>query len=74
MPKEERNSEAYRQFWKDLGDGKMKSGEFKRVNKKGEEIWIFGTYAPISGVNGQIVRLLKIAQDITHYKNKQERW
>ncbi|MFM8743261.1 MAG: PAS domain S-box protein [Cytophagales bacterium] len=72
MPKDERNSEAYRQFWKDLSDGKMKSGEFKRVNKKGEEIWIFGTYAPISGVNGQIVRLLKIAQNITHYKNKQQ--
>ncbi|MFM7850670.1 MAG: PAS domain S-box protein [Flammeovirgaceae bacterium] len=70
MPKEERNTEAYRQFWKDLSDGKMKSGEFKRVNKRGEEIWIFGAYAPIWGLNGQIVRLLKIAQNITHYKKQ----
>lgn len=70
MPKEERNTEAYRQFWKDLGAGRMKSGEFKRINKKGEDVWIFGIYAPVRGSNGQISRLLKVAQDITKYKKK----
>lgn len=70
MPKEERNTDAYRQFWKDLSVGKMKSGEFKRVNKKGEEVWILASYSPVRGTNGQIVRLMKIAQDITKYKKK----
>jgi methyl-accepting chemotaxis protein len=71
MPKEERNTEAYRQFWKDLGAGRMKSGEFKLINKMGEEVWILASYSPIRGSNGQIARLLKVAQDITKYKKKQ---
>jgi PAS domain S-box-containing protein len=70
MPKDERNTESYKQFWKDLGSGKMKSGEFKRINKRGEEIWILASYSPVRGTNGQITRLMKIAQDITKYKNK----
>lgn len=70
MPKEERNTEAYRQFWKDLGAGRMKSGEFKRLNKMGEEVWMLATYSPVRGSNGQIMRLMKIAQNITQYKKK----
>ena len=70
MPREERNTDAYRQFWKDLGMGKGIAGEFKRINKKGEEVWILASYAPVRGNNGQVSRLLKIAQDITKYKKK----
>jgi PAS domain S-box-containing protein len=70
MPKEERNTEAYRQFWKDLNAGRIKSGEFKRINKMGEEVWIFAGYSPVRGSNGQITRLMKIAQNITQYKKK----
>jgi len=70
MPREERNTDAYRQFWKDLAMGKGIAGEFKRINKKGEEVWILASYAPVRGKNGQISRLIKIAQDITKYKKK----
>jgi methyl-accepting chemotaxis protein len=70
MPKEERNTEAYRQFWKDLNAGRIKSGEFKRINKMGEEVWIFAGYSPVRGSNGQITRLMKIALNITQYKKK----
>jgi len=70
MPREERNTDAYRQFWKDLAMGKGIAGEFKRINKKGEEVWILASYAPVRGNNGQVSRLLKIAQDITKYKKK----
>ena len=31
-------SSEYGQFWKDLGAGKLKSGEFKRFAKDGSEV------------------------------------
>jgi methyl-accepting chemotaxis protein len=71
MPKEERNTEGYRQFWKDLAVGRVRSGEFKRINKNGEEVWILASYAPVLNIDGDVIRLMKIAQDITPYKKKQ---
>jgi PAS domain S-box-containing protein len=70
MPKEERNTDAYRQFWKDLSVGKAKSGEFRRINKNGEEVWTLATYSPLRNQIGQISRLMKVAIDITKYKRK----
>lgn len=68
VPKDDRNSETYKSFWRDLGNGKSKSGEYKRINKKGEEVWIFGSYMPVKNSSGQVQRILKIAMDITKYK------
>lgn len=58
----------YDQFWYDLRKGKIKTGEFKRVNKKGEEFWIYGNYNPITNPYGEVYRILKIASDITAKK------
>ena len=58
----------YDQFWYDLRKGKIKFGEFKRVNKKGEEFWIYGNYNPITNPYGEVYRVLKIASDITEKK------
>ena len=58
----------YDQFWYDLRKGKIKSGEFKRINKKGEEFWIYGNYNPITNPYGEVYRVLKIASDITAKK------
>lgn len=58
-------SQAYRQFWLDLADGKAKTGEFKRVAKGGKEIWLQATYTPINDLNGRPVKIVKYAMDIT---------
>ncbi|WP_176955927.1 PAS domain S-box protein [Catalinimonas alkaloidigena] len=68
---EDRTSEAYRQFWRDLGEGKFATGEFKRLNKAGEAVWIFGSYNPILDVNGNVYKVIKFAQDITPTKKKE---
>ena len=62
------NEQDYEQFWYDLRKGKIKSGEFKRINKKGEEFWIYGNYNPITNPYGEVYRILKIASDITAKK------
>lgn len=64
----ERNSSAYRDFWKRLRDGKDQTAEFKRISKSGKEIWIQATYMPVFNWFGKVRRVVKIASDITDQK------
>ena len=63
---------AYSSFWYDLSKGKVKSGEFLRVGKDGNDIWIYGNYNPIMNPYGEVYRILKIASDITESKEIEE--
>ncbi|TAH20531.1 MAG: PAS domain S-box protein [Cytophagales bacterium] len=58
-------SDEYQQFWADLKAAKHISGNFKRVNKKGEEIWVSGSYTPVMNDRGEVAKVIKIAIDIT---------
>lgn len=55
----------YKQFWADLANGKTKAGEFKRITKSGEDVWINASYNPVADENGNVVKVIKIAADIT---------
>jgi methyl-accepting chemotaxis protein len=59
---------AYKQFWQKLGRGEFDSGEYKRVGKGGKEIWIQATYNPILDPNGNPVKVVKFALDVTQTK------
>ncbi|MDN5203804.1 PAS domain-containing protein [Fulvivirgaceae bacterium BMA10] len=58
-------SAEYKRFWEDLAKGKIHSGEFMRFTKKGEEIWINASYNPVKDEQGNVIRIIKIATDIT---------
>ena len=58
-------SPEYARFWKDLASGSTNSGEFKRFTKNGDEIWINATYTPVKDEDGKVVKVIKIANDIT---------
>lgn len=58
-------SEEYRRFWAKLNRGEYDSGEFCRIAKDGKELWIQATYNPIFDLNGNPVRVIKYATDIT---------
>ena len=58
-------SKEYKEFWYKLNKGEFISGTFERKNKKGESIWLFGTYTPLKDSKGNYHRVLKIAVDIT---------
>jgi methyl-accepting chemotaxis protein len=60
-----RGSAEYRAFWEALGRGLPFNGEFERVNKAGESVWIQASYSPVRDVAGKVVRVIKIAQVIT---------
>ena len=61
-------SGAYKKFWSDLATGQIQSGEFKRQTRTGEKVWINASYTPIKDLNGNVVKVIKIAADISALK------
>ena len=61
-------SPAYAQFWADLNAGKAVSDVFKRVTKTGKDIWIQAVYSPIKDEVGRVVKIVKIATDVTEQR------
>ena len=59
------NQSEYEKFWETLKSGQYISADFKRIKKNGEEIWLQATYNPILDNQGRVVRVMKIATDIT---------
>ncbi len=55
----------YKAFWDKLGRGQFEAGEFKRVTKSGDEIWINASYNPIFDENGKPYKVVKYAADVT---------
>ncbi len=64
----ERAGTGYREFWARLARGEFASGEYRRIAKGGREVWIQATYNPIRDRNGQPVKVVKFATDITAQK------
>ncbi|MBN9673157.1 PAS domain S-box protein [Roseibium aggregatum] len=64
------NSTEYGTFWKDLAAGEFKSAEFRRLAKDGTEVWIQASYNPVFNRAGKVIRIVKIASDITASKLK----
>ncbi|MDE2502900.1 MAG: PAS domain S-box protein [Burkholderiales bacterium] len=56
---------AYAEFWRNLAAGKPQSDVFKRVTKTGQEVWLQAVYSPIGDEMGRVVKVAKIATDVT---------
>jgi methyl-accepting chemotaxis protein len=55
----------YQQFWQKLGRGEFDAGQYKRIGKRGNEIWIQASYNPILDANGKAFKVVKYATDVT---------
>nr|WP_279546090.1 PAS domain-containing methyl-accepting chemotaxis protein [Pseudoteredinibacter isoporae] len=58
-------SEAYRDFWAHLNRGEFFSGQFKRVTKQGQPLWLEATYNPVFDANQKLIKVVKFASDIS---------
>lgn len=56
-------------FWKELANGDFKTGQFERLNKHGETIWLEASYNPIYDQLGNIIKVIKMATDVTKQVN-----
>jgi methyl-accepting chemotaxis protein len=55
----------YARFWQKLGRGEYEADEFRRIDKKGAEVWLQASYNPIFDMEGRPLKVVKFASDIT---------
>ena len=60
---------SYEEHWRQNWPvGKVFSGEYRRISKTGEDVWISASYNPIFDDNGRVIRVIKVANSITKHK------
>ncbi len=58
-------SEAYTNFWRRLNRGEFIAGEFPRVSRSRNEVWLQMSYNPIVQTNGRVTKVVALATDST---------
>ena len=64
-PPELINSNEYRDFWQRLNKGEFFSGQFKRLSRRGDTLWLEASYNPVYDANGDLLKVVKFSTDIT---------
>lgn len=64
------SSKEYKDFWEELSNGEFKAGQYKRIGKSGEEIWIEASYNPIMNLEGKPFKVVKFATDLSIRKQE----
>jgi PAS domain S-box-containing protein len=65
--KDDKVSDSYKMFWKELSSGISKKGEFQRVGKGGKVITMVENYAPIKTRDGSIGKVMMVAADVSKF-------
>lgn len=63
------NSTEYAQFWRQLNDGQFLQGLFERRDAYGNVLWLEASYNPIMDTNGNLIRVVKFASNVTERVN-----
>lgn len=58
-------TEEYAAFWHDLAQGNPRRNTFGRLTKSGQTVWLEASYFPVRNAAGKIVKIIKIATDVT---------
>jgi len=58
-------SAEYEDFWRRLNKGEFFSGQFKRVGRHGQTLWLEASYNPVYDASGVLCKVVKFASDIT---------
>ena len=59
------NSGAYQDFWRRLNQGELFHGQFERVDKRGQTVWLEANYNPVYDASGRLCKVVKFASDVT---------
>ena len=57
--------EEYWDFWQRLNRGEFDTGEYKRIGRGGQEIWLQASYNPIFDTDGHPFKVVEVATDVT---------
>lgn len=61
-------SPDYELFWNGLRDGTHSSGEYRRLRRDKQAVWLRATYNPILDLEGRPFKIVKYAVDVTREK------
>lgn len=61
-------SADYQAFWNKMNQGQFDIGEYVRLGKNGDAVYIRASYNPILDKDGQPYKVIKIASDVTALK------
>lgn len=61
-------SREYENFWNNLRRGEPQIGEVKRKTRDGVDIWLQANYTPVKDEKGNVVKVIKLATDVTGQK------
>jgi methyl-accepting chemotaxis protein len=61
----ERMGVEYSQFWEKLARGEHDAGQYKRIAKGGDEVWLHGSFNPVVDKKGRPFKVVQYAIDIT---------
>jgi methyl-accepting chemotaxis protein len=70
VPAEMRDTQEYRDFWKNLQSGKFQRAAFPRIAKDGRRVWLEASYNPVFDAKGNLLKVVKLASDITARRNE----
>jgi len=59
------SSAEYKQFWAKLNNGEFVQGLFERRDAHGNTLWLEASYNPILDDEGNLIRVVKFATDVT---------
>ncbi len=59
------NSSTYSEFWSRLNQGELFNGQFERIDKNGQTVWLEANYNPVYDASGRLCKVVKFASDIT---------
>ena len=59
------NSATYSEFWKRLNQGELFNGQFERIDKNGQIVWLEANYNPVYDASGRLCKVVKFASDVT---------
>lgn len=65
LPEFHQHELEYQKMWNQLAAGYNQSGEFKRISKDKKPLWIQGSYTPVKDDQGQVIKVVKLALDVT---------
>ncbi|MBX9860197.1 MAG: PAS domain-containing protein [Sphingomonas sp.] len=63
-------SPEYATFWRSIGTGEFRCGQFRRFGKAGRIVHLQATYNPVMNRHGHPERILKVASDVTAAHDK----
>jgi methyl-accepting chemotaxis protein len=62
---DEAASPQYEAFWQTLNRGEYVADRFKRVDSRGQEVWLEATYNPVHDAEGKLCKVVKFASVVT---------